>query len=334
MAWMMPAAMLAGSALSFGGSLLSRSGQQQSYPSTDWNLINEQERFSESQLQEQMNFQREMAQSGIGWRVNDAQAHGISPLVALGAPTFSPSLSLGNMDWGAAKSTVSPTGGGDIGGAMRALGSGIGDIAKYYNAKDLADAQLQLQRDQLERQNRLTDADIALKGAQAAYFAQKSISPPAPSVISDTGGVVGGVPGQGNFGAGRGAPLGSVAGGYENKLPEVEAHSPGAYGVGAGRARPSSDPYWTEGANPRLYYQPSQGSPASQGDVFASAEHWMRNRIMPNFSMDQSYGTDPGIYNAIRQKFPDAIGYKHAGYGYYVPIFPRTDAAYRRTYRD
>lgn len=51
--------------------------------------------------QQQLAFEEAAAQHGIQWRVDDAKAAGISPLVALGAPTFNPGaipVSGGNYD--------------------------------------------------------------------------------------------------------------------------------------------------------------------------------------------------------------------------------------------
>lgn len=73
--------------------------------------------FNASENREQ---QREFAQHGIRWRVADAQAAGIHPLYAMGAPTISPA-------------------GAQVGGAVNAI-AGMGqDISRAMNATRTSD---------------------------------------------------------------------------------------------------------------------------------------------------------------------------------------------------
>lgn len=80
-----------------------------------------QERFNQQQLQmaqQNMAMQREFAQSGIRWRVADAQAAGLHPLAALGTQgsSFSP-VTLGG------EGPKSENWGQDIGRAVKAAGT-------------------------------------------------------------------------------------------------------------------------------------------------------------------------------------------------------------------
>lgn len=267
-----------------------------------------QQQFSMQQLQMQEQFQREMAQNSIMYRVGDAERAGISPLVALGAPTYSPSLQVGGVDYGASRSS-----GFDPASALIKAGGALGDIARTATQKETADAILEFQKQNAVKQGQLTDADIALKGAQAAYWAKRASEPSFPSVISDTGGMAG----QANLPGRGGISNVTEAGGYRNEVPSVLTHTPGQPGLVSGRAGPADQGYWT--SDGRLEIQPSAGSPASQGDIFNSAASFLRNRIMPNFN---TRNNDPGIMEQIRQKYPDAVSYVHTGFGYYRPVFP------------
>lgn len=85
---------------------------------------------SKKMFKRQLQAQRQFAQQGIRWKVADARAAGISPLVALGASTTSPSF--GNL-------------GTPLGDAVGRAGESVG--------RSISDAQLQrLQASQAERQ--------------------------------------------------------------------------------------------------------------------------------------------------------------------------------------
>lgn len=70
--------------------------------------------FGNKQADEQAELQREFAQNGIRWKVEDAKAAGIHPLYALGAQTtaYSP-ISVGSPDFA--------TGGQNLGSAIQAM---------------------------------------------------------------------------------------------------------------------------------------------------------------------------------------------------------------------
>lgn len=120
--------------------------------------------------------QREFAQHGIRWKVDDAKAAGIHPLYALGAQThaFSPSF-------------VGSTAGGEgIAQAGQHIARGIEAKQtapeRAYNAKVM---QLTLQRGELEN---------ALLASQIARIGQAGHPPPLPGGPSDNFLI----PGQGN----------------------------------------------------------------------------------------------------------------------------------------
>lgn len=105
-----------------------------------------------------MQLQREFAQNGIRWRVEDAKRAGIHPLYALGAqlPTYSPSTFIPG-DYGGRK---------DYGGALRGLGDAASQFARSIDATRTPDEfvaarlnDLTLQRAELE--NDLLRSQIA-----------------------------------------------------------------------------------------------------------------------------------------------------------------------------
>lgn len=155
-------------------------------PVTDWALFNAEQNLSWSQLNAQENFQREMAQNSIRWRVWDANAAGISPLAALGAPTFSPAVSapgvnVGSMDQGAAP---------DIGERLSRAGANIGDaIGKTLTSLDKTN--LAYQQMSQSQQLKSNDLDLQIKAAQLARLNKLLAEPSAPHVHPASGGLNG-----------------------------------------------------------------------------------------------------------------------------------------------
>lgn len=160
---------------SVAGGLLGRSGGVD---------LGAQQQFSMQQLQMQEQFQREMAQNSIQWRVNDAKAAGISPLAALGAPTFSPTVSAPGIDYDASL----PRSNG-LGDSLGRAGANLGDaIGKSLTAQDKS----ALLYDQTIKQQQIksNDMDIAIKGAQLARLNKLLQTPSAPSLTGDQSGLV------------------------------------------------------------------------------------------------------------------------------------------------
>lgn len=123
--------------------------------------------------------QKEFAQSGIQWRVKDAEKAGIHPLYALGAQTTSYSpVSVG----GASFADV----GQNIG---RAIDSTRSNTAK---ADALATTASQIQLEGLQLDNEIKRAQLA----SAYALANQSSNPGLPTVHTRAG--VAGMPGQGN----------------------------------------------------------------------------------------------------------------------------------------
>lgn len=108
-----------------------------------------------------MEMQKEFAQRGIRWRVNDAKAAGINPLFALGAPVQS--------------YTPGPIGGSESGSGVGDALSGIGNAMQGYAASKVTNSQKELEELQLRQaraQTEMAEMDVLLKGAQTRteYF--------------------------------------------------------------------------------------------------------------------------------------------------------------------
>lgn len=134
-----------------------------------WNMQNAQEQF-----------QREVGQNSIQWRVGDAKAAGISPLAALGAPTFSPSISVGN---------PSPNVSGGIDRQLPDLsrmGANLGDIiGKTMTAADKTDLLYKTTIQGQQIQN--NDLELQIKTAQLARLNKLLQTPGAADVNGGDG---------------------------------------------------------------------------------------------------------------------------------------------------
>lgn len=161
-------------------------------------LFGDRNAFAREQLRAQqqnafdnLQFQRDAANFGIRWKVADAEAAGIHPLYALGAPTFSPS-----------PTTISGVSEGytpDIGSGISQMGQGIGRAVaatQTNKERELSAAEQVLQQQAVERgglQNDLLRAQIASLNARTVAGGQ--VGPGFPAVSNETGGLSG----QGDF---------------------------------------------------------------------------------------------------------------------------------------
>lgn len=126
-----------------------------------------------------MQMQREFATSGIRMRVADANAAGIHPIYALGAPTMSPSVQV-----------QANTGLGD---AMGQMGQNISRAASAVTTID--EKQAQLLDTQIEHQ-RLQNQMLGIQIGDLLY--------PKPTIpLPDNSEISGRIPGQGDWGYGN-----------------------------------------------------------------------------------------------------------------------------------
>lgn len=304
MVW--PAAIAAGASLA-GGALSFFGGQNQN------NQIAQNNQAQLDFARQNLAFQDAAAKNGIRWRVDDARAAGISPLIALGAPTFNPSPVAVGFD---SPSNSMAGAGASLGKAGQDISSAIGRTMSEYEKASLAISQARM-----INEGKVQDATVNNLNAQANYYNARAAGTPSfPSAVNDTGQIIPGQAGGHVASGAQGTPAFNAAvGGYENKLPEVVTHQPGNPGVVGGRGSPGDQAYWTRGG--MLEFQPAAGSPAAQGDLFNSAFNFLRNRLqLPGGPGSQ--GSDPAIYDKIRERYPDAVGYRVMGLGFYKPIFP------------
>lgn len=240
--------------------------------------------------QQQLDFQMAAAHNGIQWRVADAKAAGISPLVALGAPTFNP----GAVSAGAGPIPTDPT---DYASALGRAGQDISESVGRSMTQQQK-MEIALRTSQLAEASKKNDAEINMLNAQANYYNSRAMATPPMASAIDGGGYH--IPGQTQSG------LKSVV---------TIAGNPGMVG---GKATPADQPYVTREGYVEV--QPSAGSPASQGDIFNSTLNFVRNRLTPNAW--RSDADKAGIMAAIKSVYPEAVAYESKGLGYYRPIFP------------
>lgn len=212
--------------------------------------------------------QREFAQSGLGWRVEDAVRHGLSPLVGAGVQPGS----------------FSPVSVGDVGGGMSAMGQDIGRAIKAMENLDERKqrdsetaTKLQLEKGALE--NDLLRTEIASKIARENSPSQ--VGPPAqvPSGVVPRGYV--------SFVSGERSPVRSASG-YAldpDKMKSKEESAPGVQRL----------PLW--GAIPLKTY-PGR---ASAQDLQNEYGDWAGDALaIPNVISDSLYTMgQSGWYNRL-----------------------------------
>lgn len=126
-------------------------------------------------MRQQLAFQREMAQNGVRWKVEDAKAAGIHPIYALGAPPFNASpVAIANQpdtSWANALTEA----GQHIGNAV--------DRTKTQGERlsDFQETQQLLTLDNMRLQNAALQTDIDFKRAEyGAIIGRSQFGPPFP----------------------------------------------------------------------------------------------------------------------------------------------------------
>jgi len=222
--------------------------------------------------------QKEFAQSGIQWKVEDAKKAGIHPLAALGASTPS-------------TGGTYKVGGGSAGGDLaRSLGDMGQTVSRAVQATATADqrtmANLQIQNARTELQGKEIDNQIKLNQLNQ----MNQVGPAFPSANDPHL-----IPGQGNALKGvRIVPSESVA------------SQGGAPGVQAGLINSLQ---YTREANGNLGIAPSKDMKERIEDDFFGETGWhIKNRIMPPAPDHRIYPTgNPKkpywFWNPLRQEF-------------------------------
>lgn len=234
--------------------------------------------------------QREFAQQGIRWKVEDAKAAGIHPLFAMGANTasFSPNQ-------------FQPVGddtGGIVQRGLSQFGQDIGRAVTATSTKDQRNngitSALALERQQLE--NDLLRSQIVRNLGQSG--------PPMPSGVGRSGGLAGQ----------QDATLGT----YNIEPAEVGASLPKNAGQTAGPAIPQVTWGMSPDARGIQPFPPKALGVEDELGAPLMLDWYIRNRILPNVRS----GSQPDMA-VVRKMFPGAIGVR---WSYeeqrYLPVYP------------
>jgi len=202
--------------------------------------------------------QREFAQNGIRWKMEDAKRAGIHPLAALGIPSSSASPSfVGDTSMGSMVGSVSANMGQDISRAVSATRTGD---ERQVSALQLASAKASLDGQLIENQYKLA----RLKQLQA-------VGPPMAG--SDNF-----IPGQSN------TPL------VKEKPLERVISAPGRPAQEAGWRPDVSYSRTDTGLTPMV---PESLSESLEDDIVGKLMWRVRNQLLPNFG--QGHGPDRGM---------------------------------------
>lgn len=247
-----------GAALGAGASLigsgLSFLGGQQAM-----NMNAGQQEYANTLAYQQQQFERQAAQQGIQWRVADAKLAGISPLVALGAPTFNPgaiSVGGGNFD-------------NPYAGAGAGLSSMGQDLSRAAMAAQTEDTRMQtvLAAEKIRADTMASSGEAEKNAAQAGYY----------RALTDkvSGAMIGPAiapPGGRHFVEGQGVPVGTV----KTEPSKSISDAGGSHSVEAG-ITPAVKP--VQMPNGGIDPQPSLGT--SVGATGETVGYTIRNRLNP-----------------------------------------------------
>lgn len=251
---------------------------------------------------ENIQLQKDFAQQGVRWKVEDAQAARIHPLFAMGASThpFTP-VSVGGSGSSGGMPDFSSTFSAMGQGIERAIAAGKTNderMEAVHEARHMRG--LQFERAELE--NTLLKTNIMRSMSQ--------LGPPMPRLGQSS-------PGGGNSGDIITSPS---LGQSEPKPPEVTTNVPGAPAFTSGPAIPTSQFGWTTSGA----LQPFPAPGVKVEDEFAAPlmARWLFSEAMPpNFGpMSRTYqGT---IMKYIKDRYPSATGaeWSHRQQGF-VPVF-------------
>lgn len=271
MPWSGVASAALGAAGSIAGGLLSQGGGSSS-AATEWLWKKNYEA------------QKEFAQNGIRWKVDDAKAAGLHPLAALGSGSFfTPSGTLG----------VDQTGGKDyswLGDVGQNIGRAIDAKAtaeERAKAEAVNDEANGLKLENMRLQNEQIKLDMATQLARDVTASQRAVRntalPPAmPSLRTRSDGATVGtvIPGQGDS---------TTSSLFTVKPAELVANDP-------------ATPYAEAGSNPDIMwvrtatggYAPVRSSATQQGyedDVIGGVQWNIRNRLAPSlYPHDETLG--------------------------------------------
>lgn len=274
--WWVP---LAAAGLGAAGSWIA--GNQQADAVRDANAATNEANADAQRRNEQL--QREFAQQGIRWRVEDAKAAGIHPLAALGAQThsFAPTL--------VGSTNMVP----EAGSGWRAMGQMGQDISRAVSSMETREERelKQLQTAMAHTQLEGAAIDNQVKLAQLKKLVDPASGPAMPSG-ADTDNFI---PGQGN------SPL------VRNKPLERIYSAPGRPAQEAGWRPDVSYSRTDTGLSPMV---PESLSESMEDDHLGKFLWRVRNQLLPNFGKSQAppkhmlpKGADSWTWSPTRQEW-------------------------------
>lgn len=245
-------ALIAGGAALLGGWMSSKSSKKQADNANRLQLDN---------ALRQEKLQKEFAQSGIQWRVEDAKKAGVHPLYALGAQTMSYSPTLVNPQVGDTSGIAAgfAQAGQEFGGAIQRSQ----DPARKIAAMQVTAQQLQLEN--MSLQNELLASQIAKLNAA-----------PSPGIpVGDSDYLI----------TGQGQTLTGPAG----ALKEEFKRSPSRWGFNSQELATIPDVGFARTNEPgRFAMLPSSDAKQRMEDmIIPEIQWWIRNQLMPLFYKDR-----------------------------------------------
>lgn len=230
------------------------------------------QKSQQKMAQQNIQLQKDFAQQGIRWKVADAQAAGIHPIYALGAPThsFSP-VSVGDsLGSGIARA------GQNIGRAVNSAST----LTERATATGEAMAALQVENQGL--QNEMLKSQIARM--------RQTPNPPLPEL-----GQLYGIPGQGQTAVPNISDK-TERSGWNPSDPSMESHA-------------IADTGWARSTDGTWALVPGKDVKNRVEDMsWYEAQHWFRNNVAPFFSDSGFQGPFPAptgsrwVFNPITGK--------------------------------
>lgn len=264
--------------------------------------------FLQNQFSAQMNWnreqaamQKEFAQNGLRWRVEDAKAAGLHPLAAIGAggASYTPTILAGTGEPSPGRSSNR-----DVGSSLAAMGQGLGRAISATQTKEeriLTAFEIKRQEQQIQ-QGDLMNQKLMLDIAQMA-----NPGPAFPNVTNRYGEMV---TSQGNIPSGLTQPgIGSVY-----KMPEVNTQERGNPGTESGTAHP-----YSRFTNTGSGLIPIPNKDLGYEDEFLApgmSEHLMRTRLFPIIGGNTG---QPTMSQMQREFGKDVIGMEYRQ-GQWMPI--------------
>lgn len=231
-------------------------------------------------MERQLAFQRELAQNGVRWKVADAQAAGIHPIFALGAPPFNPSpVAIANqpdMSWANGLADASQ----NIGRAVDASRT----TEQKVDARVAQLQELQLEGARLDNLNKKADYDFRI--AQTASMFKDQIGPPWPDPdvrpYSGFPPSVGGTSSVDPWGVRRGAIIPGQSGSLvvDSPLERIGRGGPGEPGTVADIGYLRTPTGWSVAKS-------KDSQERLEDDFIGTLAHAFRNRIQPMLGVNR-----------------------------------------------